>query len=74
MNKYLPNRYGTEYIKSTNPAFEKLIIVDKENGGKADALNMGLNISTNKYVACIDVDCLLIEDALLKLIKPFRND
>jgi cellulose synthase/poly-beta-1,6-N-acetylglucosamine synthase-like glycosyltransferase len=33
-----------------------LIIVDKENGGKADALNMGLNISTNKYVACIDVD------------------
>jgi cellulose synthase/poly-beta-1,6-N-acetylglucosamine synthase-like glycosyltransferase len=53
---------------------KKLIIVDKENGGKADALNMGLNISTNKYVACIDVDCLLIEDALLKLIKPFRND
>jgi cellulose synthase/poly-beta-1,6-N-acetylglucosamine synthase-like glycosyltransferase len=48
-----------------------LIVVDKENGGKADALNMGLNISTNKYVACIDVDCLLIEDALLKLIKPF---
>ena len=57
--------------KSTNPAFEKLIVVDKENGGKADALNMGLNISTNKYVACIDVDCLLIEDALLKLVKPF---
>jgi len=57
--------------KSTNPAFEKLIVVDKENGGKADALNMGLNISANKYVACIDVDCLLIEDALLKLIKPF---
>ncbi|MBG6109554.1 cellulose synthase/poly-beta-1,6-N-acetylglucosamine synthase-like glycosyltransferase [Flavobacterium sp. CG_9.10] len=57
--------------KSTNPAFEKLIVVDKENGGKADALNMGLNISINKYVACIDVDCLLIEDALLKLIKPF---
>ena len=57
--------------KSINPAFEKLIVVDKENGGKADALNLGLNISANKYVACIDVDCLLIEDALLKLIKPF---
>jgi cellulose synthase/poly-beta-1,6-N-acetylglucosamine synthase-like glycosyltransferase len=58
-------------FKSTNPAFEKLIIVDKQNGGKADALNMGLNISTNKYVACIDVDCLLLEDALQKLVKPF---
>ena len=58
-------------FKSTNPAFDKLIVVDKENGGKADALNMGLNISKNKYVACIDVDCLLLEDALQKMIKPF---
>jgi hypothetical protein len=37
-------------------------VVDKQNGGKAD-VSMGLNISDNKYVACIDVDCLL-EDAL----------
>jgi len=57
--------------KSTNPAFEKLIIVDKENGGKADALNMGLNISNSEYVACIDVDCLLLEDSLQIMIKPF---
>lgn len=67
--KTKPLRRGI--FKSTNPAFEKLIVVDKENGGKADALNMGLNISTNKYVACIDVDCLLMEDALQKMIKPF---
>lgn len=64
-----PLRKGV--FKSTNPAFEKLIVVDKENGGKADALNLGLNISTNKYVACIDVDCLLLEDSLQKMIKPF---
>lgn len=57
--------------KSTNPAFEKLMVIDKENGGKADALNMGLNISNNKYVACIDVDCLLLEESLQKMIKPF---
>ncbi|MFV8340816.1 glycosyltransferase family 2 protein [Flavobacterium sp. XS2P39] len=57
--------------KSTNPAFEKLIVIDKENGGKADALNMGLNISNNQYVACIDVDCLLLEESLQKMIKPF---
>lgn len=64
-----PLRAGV--FKSTNPAFEKLVVVDKENGGKADALNMGLNISPNKYVACIDVDCLLLEDALQKMVKPF---
>lgn len=69
--KTQPLRSGV--FKSKNPAFEKLMVVDKENGGKADALNMGLNISTSKYVACIDVDCLLIEDALQKMIKPFLD-
>lgn len=67
--KTKPLRGGV--YKSSNPAFDKLTVVDKENGGKADALNMGLNISKNKYVASIDVDCLLLEDALQKLIKPF---
>ena len=32
---------------SKNAAFKKLIVVDKENGGKADALNVGLNIAQN---------------------------
>lgn len=75
MNKQIatkPLRGGV--FKSTNPAFERLIVVDKENGGKADALNMGLNISPNKYVACIDVDCLLLEDSLQKMIKPFLEN
>ncbi|WP_111307754.1 glycosyltransferase family 2 protein [Confluentibacter sediminis] len=70
--KTQPLRAGV--FKSKNPAFEKLMVVDKENGGKADALNMGLNISKNKYVACIDVDCLLLEDALQKMIKPFLEE
>lgn len=56
---------------SRNAAFKKLIVVDKENGGKADALNVGLNIAQNPYVVCIDVDCILDKDALLKLAKPF---
>jgi cellulose synthase/poly-beta-1,6-N-acetylglucosamine synthase-like glycosyltransferase len=67
--KTQPLRKGV--YKSKDPAFEKLMIVDKVNGGKADALNMGLNIAKSKYVACIDVDCLLLEDALQKMIKPF---
>lgn len=65
----MPLREGI--FKSVNPAFEKLIVVDKENGGKSDALNMGLNISESDFVACIDVDCLLLEDSLQKMMKPF---
>ncbi|HVZ25291.1 MAG TPA: glycosyltransferase, partial [Sediminibacterium sp.] len=38
---------------------------------KADALNVGINISSNDYLVCIDVDCVLEQDALLKMIKPF---
>ena len=57
--------------KSVNPAFNKLIVVDKYNGGKADALNVGINIASNPYIVCIDVDCILDKNALLKLAKPF---
>ncbi|MBW8361465.1 MAG: sulfatase-like hydrolase/transferase [Kaistella sp.] len=57
--------------KSKNPAFSKIIVVDKENGGKADALNVGVNISSGEYLVCIDVDCILEQDAILKLAKPF---
>ena len=57
--------------KSKNLAFNKLIVVDKENGGKADALNVGVNISSGEYLVCIDVDCILEQDSILKLAKPF---
>jgi cellulose synthase/poly-beta-1,6-N-acetylglucosamine synthase-like glycosyltransferase len=60
--------------KSRNRAFKKLTVVDKENGGKADALNVGLNISQKDLVACIDVDCIIEPDALLKMVKPFLEE
>jgi cellulose synthase/poly-beta-1,6-N-acetylglucosamine synthase-like glycosyltransferase len=50
-----------------NRSMPKLIVVDKENGGKADSLNAGINISTKDYFCCIDADSLLERDALLKL-------
>lgn len=57
--------------RSKNPAYKKLLVVDKFNGGKADALNVGINVSAGEYIVCIDVDCILEQDALLKLAKPF---
>lgn len=60
--------------KAKNPAYQKLTVVDKANGGKADALNVGINVSRNKLIACIDVDCVLESDSLLKLVKPFMEE
>jgi biofilm PGA synthesis N-glycosyltransferase PgaC len=60
--------------KSKNRAFKKLTVVDKENGGKADALNVGLNFSKKDLVACIDVDCIIEPDALLRMVKPFLEN
>lgn len=60
--------------KSKNKAFNQLVLIDKENGGKSDALNVGLNVATYDYVTCIDVDCVLEQDALLKLMKPFMDE
>lgn len=57
--------------RSGNPAFARLVVVDKVNGGKADALNTGMNIALHPYIVCIDVDCVMDRDALLKLAKPF---
>ncbi len=60
--------------KSKNKAFSKLIVVNKMNGGKADALNAGINISQQGIIACIDVDCILEHDAILKMVKPFLEE
>jgi poly-beta-1,6-N-acetyl-D-glucosamine synthase len=60
--------------KSKDPAFKNITFIDKVNGGKADALNVGLNISESKFIACIDADCILEQDSLLKMVKPFIED
>lgn len=60
--------------KSANAAFKNLLVVDKENGGKADALNAGINASRHNIITCIDVDCIIEQDALLKMVKPFIEE
>ena len=51
----------------TNVSLPRLIVVDKENGGKGDSLNVGINISKKEYFCGIDADSLLEGDALLRL-------
>ncbi len=51
--------------------FPNLIVIDKENGGKGDALNAGINVSNYPYYCAIDADSILEHDALLKTMSPF---
>lgn len=47
-----------------------LVVVDKENGGKADALNCALNLASGELVCAIDADTLIEPDALLMMTRP----
>ena len=59
--------------KSKIPSLGRLTVIDKVNGGKADALNAGINISRYGIFAAIDVDCILEYESLLKMVKPFME-
>jgi len=60
--------------KSLNSAYSNLIVVDKENGGKADALNAGINVSQSDLFLAVDVDSIVEPDAILKMVKPFLEE
>lgn len=52
----------------------RLVVVDKDNGGKADALNVGLNVASGELVCAIDADTIVAPDALQQLVAPFVSD
>lgn len=56
------------YRSSTYPA---LVVVDKENGGKADALNVGLSFAQGELVCAMDADTLIEADGLQRMVRPF---
>lgn len=49
-------------------------LIRKANGGKADALNMGINASQYPYFICIDADSMLQEDSLREITAPLIED
>ncbi len=58
----------------TSSEYPQLVLVDKENGGKADAGNAGLNIARYPLFLAIDGDSLLDRDSLLRVVRPFLED
>jgi len=57
-----------------NPDIPRLHLIDKENGGKYDALNTGINFSRYPYFVALDADSLLDADALLHIAMAFMQD
>jgi cellulose synthase/poly-beta-1,6-N-acetylglucosamine synthase-like glycosyltransferase len=57
-----------------SPNLPRLLVIDKENGGKADALNAGINACRSSLFCAIDADSILEADALLRVVRPFVDD
>jgi len=57
-----------------NPDYPRLVVVDKDNGKKAGALNAGLNLSRYPLFCAVDSDSVLDRDALQKVVRPFLED
>jgi cellulose synthase/poly-beta-1,6-N-acetylglucosamine synthase-like glycosyltransferase len=53
-----------------NPDVPELLVVAKLNGGKSDALNVGINVCRSPYFCTVDADSIVERDALLRLIAP----
>jgi cellulose synthase/poly-beta-1,6-N-acetylglucosamine synthase-like glycosyltransferase len=70
---------GALFTQPVNAVYESrrripLVVIDKQNGGKADALNAGINASHYPLVCTVDSDSLLEHDALLQVAAPFVED
>lgn len=60
-------RLRAVYASAAHP---QLTVISKENGGKADALNAGINFCRTPYFCILDADCVVEPDALLRLMQP----
>lgn len=61
-------------IKEKYSSNNKVEIHTKENGGKATALNFGIDLSKNDFVVCIDADTVLLPNAIQEMMRFFVNE
>jgi cellulose synthase/poly-beta-1,6-N-acetylglucosamine synthase-like glycosyltransferase len=55
-----------------SPLDDRLVVVDKDNGGKADALNCGIRFAAYPLFCAIDSDTILDQNALARLVWAFQ--
>ena len=54
--------------------YPNLRVIDKENGGKADSTNTGVNAARYPLFCVIDSDSVLERDSLYNAVQPFLED
>jgi cellulose synthase/poly-beta-1,6-N-acetylglucosamine synthase-like glycosyltransferase len=64
-------RVRAVYASRSHPS---LLVVDKDNGGKADALNAAIDHASGALVCAVDADTVIEPDALRLLVRPFLED
>ncbi len=69
-------RFQTKAVRGIyeSAEFPKLVVVDKENGQRADALNAAVNLAHYPLICVMDADCVFEQDALLRIVRPFLRD
>lgn len=73
IRRQVPGAGVVALYESENTAPPITLIV-KENGGKADALNAGINASQYPYFLTVDADSVLQKDTLKKIVMPVIED
>ncbi|WP_019119601.1 glycosyltransferase family 2 protein [Brevibacillus massiliensis] len=76
INPIVADHIQTEKVRGIyyNPEYPTLYFIDKENGGKADSLNAGINLSHYPLISTIDADSLLEKDALTRIARVYLEN
>ena len=70
----IPTATVRKIYKSRKDQYKHLTVIDKSNGGRSDALNAGINFAGSELVLCTDADCIVEQNALLKMVRPYLEE
>ena len=68
-----PNTIPSQRVKAVyrSRKYENLTVINKDNGGKADALNASINFSQYPLICCVDSDGIIDGRGLINISLPF---
>ncbi|WP_017470914.1 glycosyltransferase family 2 protein [Amphibacillus jilinensis] len=74
-NRQFSGKLNYQTVKATYQSehYPHLYVIDKENGGKADALNVGVDFAKHELVVTLDADSVLAPDAIVEMQQAFSD-